>query len=201
MSILSLRKLRGKQDADAKTRGEFITTELLPRVFSAHNRNTEIHVLDVGIGITDTTEFLQNHREQDHRCKVYFLDLAPALKANSSITIGEVFAEYTGELFDVCLFWDLLHRLDHEQLNELSDALEPYVYSGTRAHALVNLSNPSERYRIRAEDQLEVDLSTPHDYRTNSLTALRQHFSCLQTLDDRFRCDGRLELLLGTDAH
>lgn len=193
MSILSLRKSGG--NAWGKNRDKqasLIDSELLAGVFAKHNTDDCIHVLDVGLGVADTVEVLQQFR-----CKVYFLDLLGVIEKDSIDGIAAVFAEYSGELFDVCLFWDLLHRLSPAQLSQLSNELEPYIYSRTQAHTLVNPA-ASESYRLRGVNQLAVTPGAGHEYPTRSLTRLLQHFQCFEILTDEFRTDGRLEMVLQT---
>ncbi len=187
MSILSLPGLRARQS-------DVITSELLPQVFSSFEADTCINILDVGVGRGDTVEFLKQY----HHCKVYFLDLSGELADPSFDSFSTPFGQYTGTLFDLCLFWDLLYRLLPTQLEDLSRTLEGFIYSKTRVHSIANLSQTSERFRIHGDNQFKVVKGTQQSYPTRSITAIAQHFHCLSIEADLHRDDGRLELVLGT---
>ena len=182
--MLSLTKKWGKPR-------EIVTSNLLSRPFDAHKDRDCIHLLDVGVGVADTVEFLKQYL-----CKVYFLDLADELAGDDPQAISKTLDSYTGELFDVCLFWDLLHQLSGPQLELLSNALEPYIYSGTQVHSIVNLMRPTERYRIRGPDQFEVINGKAREYHPWSFTQFAKHFHCFQITRDELREDGQLEMLL-----
>ena len=133
-----------------------IQSSLLPRAFEgfeSFEAEDCLHVLDVGAGVADTVQFLAQYR-----CKIYFLDLTEALAGEVSPgALAAALAEYEGVVFDVCLFWDLLHRLDGDQLRELNEALVPFTYSATKLHSLCRFAEGGDAvdYRIRGIDQLE----------------------------------------------
>ena len=153
-------------------------------------------MLDVGTGRQDTIEFLTRYR-----CRVYFLDLDEVAAGNQADCAGAfaaALAEYPGELFDVCLFWDFLHRLNAEQLQDLSFALEPYVYSQTRAHSIAHFLTPID-FRIRGINELAAFKGKPRFYAPWSQTRFAQSFSALNIAADELSLDGCLEMLLSTE--
>ena len=154
-------------------------------------------MLDVGVGVPDTLEFLNQFR-----CKVYFLDLAEVLDDEAETDSYEkALSAYSGVLFDVCLFWDLLHRLNADQLAALSTALAPHIFSATKIHSICTLSDADGMwdYRIRGIDQLEKVSGKPRSYQPWSHTDFAEQFSCARTIADRQSQDGCLEMLLETE--
>ena len=185
MGILSLPGRKSRQS-------DIINSTLLADVFAKFQSQSCISVLDVGVGSKDTLEFLKQYPH----CKVYFLDLAEHLADVNFATFKESFQKYGGALFDICLFWDLLYCLSTAQLEDLSNTLEGYIYSQTRAHSIANLNEPGERFCIRAQDQIKVVTGKPREYPLGSITSIAQHFHCLKVEADKFRGDGRLEVVL-----
>ena len=169
----------------------------MPRAFDGFEVNDCIHVLDVGVGVPDTLEFLTQFR-----CKVYFLDLAEVL---SEHVVAEAFATaldaYDGVLFDTCLFWDFLHRLNGAQLTALSAALEPHIFSDTKMHSICNFGDIDAMwdYRIRGIDQLEKIRVKPRSYQAWSYTEFARLFPCSRIIADQHSVDGCLEMLLQTE--
>ncbi|MGK0223197.1 MAG: hypothetical protein ACI9ON_002440 [Limisphaerales bacterium] len=202
MRVLSLDKPAGFFGGRRRNSpSEIIESPLLGKVLRGFEGDECLHILDVGIGAVDTLKFLQQYR-----CKVYFLDLAESFADSTEPRIRTTLSEYSGELFDICLFWDLLHCLSAAQLAVLSDALEPYIYSETRVHTLANLVDPGEHYCVRGANQLSPirgrgrgkARGQPTDYATRSITELDEHFSCFQLTTDEYHADGRLEMVLET---
>ena len=190
MSVISLRKHR------AKIKSPLIQSDLLPRAFDAFQGNDCIHVLDVGLGVPDTLNFLTQFR-----CKVYFLDLFEVLNEDTKAGAAKAAFDAHGEvLFDVCLFWDLLHRLNDAQLAALSAALETHIFSETKMHSICNFSEVDGwDYRIRGISQLEKIRSKPKGYLDWSFTRLAEQFPCARVVADQHAADGCLEMLLQTE--
>ncbi len=173
-----------------------IHSSLLPRAFDGFGAEDCLHVLDVGTGVSDTVQFLARYRS-----KIYFLDLAEALAGDAEPdAFTAALDDYAGVLFDVCLFWDLLHRLDAHQLRTLSEALVPFTYSATRVHSLCRFSATDNAvdYRIRGADQLEAVRSKPRSYQSWSYTDFGENFPGFSIAADLHAPDGRVEMLLVT---
>lgn len=169
----------------------------MPRVFDGFEDHDCIHVLDVGDAASSTVEFLA-----PYRCKVFVMDLADVSAADAAAgAYVDLFNDYEGVLFDVILFWDLLHRLDGDSLAALSDALRPCLYSQTKVHSICHYapSEAREAYRINGRDQLQVTNAKPMAYRPWSQAAFSREFDCMRIVDDTLTPNGRLELLLQAD--
>ena len=185
------------------------TSHLLPKLFHGYEGSeVPIAVLDVGIGTPSTLEFFGQFR-----CRVYFLDLFEvelgehldddAYQAHAFETFSRVLGDYQGTLFDVCLFWDLLTRLDAPALRGLSDALRPYLFSESRGYAVSDLFPDKRRgnftYRIRGDDQLEVLPGQASPLAYWSQTEFSEQFDCFNILQDNLSAEGRLEFLMEAD--
>jgi hypothetical protein len=191
MSVIPLRKRR------AKKKPPLIQSDLLPRAFDGFEGNDCTHVLDVGVGVSDTLEFLAQSR-----CKVYFLDLAEVLSGETAAeAFGANLDAYNGVLFDVCLFWDFLHRFNGPQLTALSAALEPHIFSDTKMHSICEFGDIDATwdYRIRGIDQLEKVRGKPRSYQVWSHTRFARQFPCSRVIADQHSVGGCLEMLLQTE--
>jgi hypothetical protein len=192
----------------AKT-ADVSTSHLLPKLFEGYEGNHEpIAVLDVGVGTPSTLEFFGQFR-----CRVFFLDLFEiefgehtdddAYQAHAFETFSRVLGDYQGTLFDVCLFWDLLTRLDAPALRGLSDALRPYLFSESRGYAVSSLFADKRRgnftYRIRDIDQLEMLPGEPSPLAYWSQCEFSERFDCFNILQDSLSADGRLEFIMEAD--
>ena len=174
----------------AKTK-QTLKSELFPKVFAGFDHDERMHVLDVGNGNASTLEFLQPFGG-----RVFFLDLDNAEDGD----YVEQLATYEESLFDVCLFWDLLHCLDRERLAALNDALRPYVYSQTKGYSVCDLSAAATRgrsaYKILDTDELEVVSSSPKPLRDWSYCEFVRTFDSFRVEEDCLNEHGHLELLL-----
>ena len=192
----------------AKT-ADVSTTHLLPKLFDGYEGSHEpIAVLDVGTGTPSTLDFFAKFR-----CRVFFLDLfevdfgehpdEDACQAHAFETFSRVLGDYQGTLFDVCLFWDLLTRLDTPALRGLSDALRPYLFSESRGYAVGSLFADKRRgnftYRIRDSDQLDVLPGQPSPLVYWSQSEFSEQFDCFHIVQDSLSADGRLEFLMEAD--
>ena len=156
-----------------------------------------MHVLDIGVGVPSTLDFLAQFGG-----RVFFLDLLNL----ENESYKQRLADYSGALFDVCLFWDLLHCLTPTQLSELSDAIRPYIYSDTIGHSICNVCDLSESagkqswdYRICGSNRLDMVPSKHKAYRTWSQQEFRETFDSFTIKQDQLTRDGCLELLLKAD--
>lgn len=151
-------------------------------------------MLDIGVGVPSTLEFLNQFG-----CRVFFLDLLNLDDESYKHRLGD----YSGSLFDVCLFWDLLHCLEPDQLHELNEALRPYLYSETVGYSICNVCNVvdagSWEYRIADMNHLEVIASQAKHYRDWSQTEFSTVFDCFSIKEDRLTREGSLEMLLQAD--
>jgi len=117
----------------------------------------------------------------------------------------QTLGQYSGCLFDVCLFWDLLHCLEPTQLGALNEALKPYLYSATLGHSICHIcggksgKDAAWDYRIAAIGQLELIQSTPKQYRPWSQHEFVSLFDSFSIKEDVLSRDGSLELLLQAD--
>lgn len=179
--------------AIGKKKASGLSSRLLPKVCAELATREAPCVLDIGMGVPSTLEFLSQYR-----ARVFFLDLA-----NGDTSYEQNLGDYSGALFDVCLFWDFLQSLEPEKLSALSDALTPYVYSGTIGYSICNVSPQrlSHRcsYRIRSEDELELVPSQHKRFREWSQKEFADHFDSFRIEQDVLSHDGHLELLLGVE--
>lgn len=170
------------------------SSRILPDVFAGFNPGQKLNVLDVGIGSPSTLEFLE-----PYSAKVFFLDLRPA----DGETHAEKLSPYADNLFDVCLFWDLLQYLEPDKLASLSDALTPYIYSDTRGYCVwdVGAATRHQRsaYKLLADDRLELAETSPAEMREWSYCDFSENFDTFHIAQDCLSADGHLELLLQAD--
>ena len=169
----------------------------MPRAFHGFEGNDCIHVLDAGVGKPGTLEFLNQYP-----AKIYFLDLPQALYEDTDVeAIAAALDDYHNVIFDVCLFWDVLHRLDGPQLSTLSMTLEPHIYSATKMHSICTYTEPDNvhEFRICGRDQFETVPGKPREYKKWSFTQFAKLFPCARIVADQQYPDGRLEMLLQTE--
>ena len=195
MSVLSLGKLSLGKDGARKN--PVVQTHLLPQAFKGFAGNDCIHVLDAGVGKPGTLEFLNQFP-----VKIYFLDLSAAIYKDADVeAIASALDDYHDVVFDVCLLWDVLHRLDGPQLATLSMTLEPHIYSETKMHSICQFAAPDEvcDFRIQGTEQFESIRTKPRKYQKWSYTQFTKLFPCARIMADQQFPDGRLEMLLTTE--
>ena len=169
----------------------------MPQAFQGFAGNDCIHVLDAGVGKPGTLEFLSQYP-----AKIYFLDLPQALYEDADVeTLASALDDYHDVVFDVCLFWDVLHRLDGPQLSTLSMTLEPHIYSETAMHSICRFTEAEKatEFRIAGKDQVESFSTKPRKYQKWSYTQFANLFPCARVIADQQFPDGRLEMLLKTE--
>ena len=165
-----------------------VPSRLLPEAFAKQDHGRPLQVLDVSTGDPRTLEFLEPIAS-----RVSFLDLSRCRDDFSS-----KLATYPDTLFNVCLFWDFLHRLTSEQLHRLSHALRPHIHSDTRAHAIVRFQGEAS-YNIAAMDQVAVTPNGSERRACWSYVDFAQYFDALRVTQDNLTPDGHHELLLEAD--
>lgn len=163
-----------------------------------------ISILDVGAGSPSTLAFFNQYRCRVHFLDLYDLDLSSAADAEQAQQrFTQVLSDYQGTLFDACLFWDFLHRIDAAALCGLSNALRPYVYSSTRAYSVCNVFASNWRknytYRLRDLDQLQLQPTGDAPLSSWSQSQFEATFDCFHVIDDALSEQGRLELLMVAD--
>jgi hypothetical protein len=191
---------RRKAQVEIKPFSEHICSNLLPWVFEGFDEDESLQVLDVGVGCPSTVEFFAGFPS-----RVFFLDLVEEVRDHNcrdADSAERLFAQalepYAGTLFDVCLFWELLHVLEAPLLAGLSNALRPYVYSRTKGYAVCELRADEPRiFRLLDRQTLRV-LPGVTPIAECSLTQLAQQFNCFSLFNDCVSGD-RLELLLLAD--
>ena len=192
----------------AKT-ADVSTSHLLPTLFDDFDSSDEsIAVLDVGAGSPGTLDFFAQFR-----CRVFFLDLFDleiAQPANDTVsekhafeTFSSVLRDYHGTLFNICLFWDFLNRLDAAVMRGFSNALRPYLYSESKGYGVCHLLNDEQKknttYRLRDMTQLEVLPSQTATTNPWSHSEFTEQFDCFRIVQDNVSTQGRLEFLMEAD--
>jgi len=151
-------------------------------------------VLDVGIGNPSTLDFLQ-----PYSAKVFFLDLS----VGDAESAAQKLSPYADNLFDVCLFWDLLQYLDPDRLVELNEALTPYIYSRTKGYCIWDLNAAINQqrsgYKLVGQDELALVGAPYLEMRAWSYVDFAARFDSFRIAQDCLSPDGHLELLLEVD--
>lgn len=166
-----------------------------------------IVVLDVGAGVQSTVDFFGQYNTQIHFVDLYSspLLLAPPEEIDAE-TACRMFREYLSlseVTFDVCLFWDALHRIDLPLLRGFSQALRPHLHRGTRGYAFGSLyGNVLDHYSygIRDNEHLAARaVNTEGQFFTHSQKLIGEHFESFTIERATLMRTGRLELLLGAN--
>ena len=165
-------------------------------------------VLDVGPGVQSTVEFFAGFNGRIHVVDLYscdlFTDPPEELDAESAaVQLTEYLQLPADVVFDICLFWDLLHRADLPLLRGLSLALAPHMNEHTLGYGFATLHRQSlepSRYGIRASDQLEIrPLDTARRFFPHTQQQISEHFTDLSIQRATLLKAGYLELLLAYD--
>ena len=196
------------RDRFSKT-ADVLASDLLPNLFEGFEDNEDpISVLDVGAGTRSTLDFFAQFR-----CRVHFLDLfaiQAELQATESVTeevayqtFSEALNEYGETLFDVCLFWDFLNRLDAPLRKGFSNALRPYLYSDSKGYGVCDLYvgkwKKNSVYRLRDSARLEVVPGRAAPVTQWSQSEFSEQFDCFRIVQDSISNKGRLEFLMQAD--
>ena len=175
-------------------------------LFEGIEERDRLVVLDVGCGAQSTVNFFAHYNTHIH-----FVDLFsnPMLVTPPEEPDAEIAARSFGEYldlsddvrFDVCLFWDVLHRVDLPVLRGLSQALRPHLHGDTQGYAFGTLHGSTldhRRYGICDLDHLSAR-ATEADGRFFSHTQkqVSEHFTSFDIQRATLLRTGRLELLLG----
>lgn len=173
-----------------------LEAKLLPQALAGLQEPSTLHILDCGSGFPATLDLLSP-------AKVYFLDLEQTFTDTPEI---EVFAEslsgYTHEIFDICLFGDLLQRLEPEFLRAFSAALEPYICQDTVGHSICQYPSAGQAalsFHCTGLAEFETR-PVKRKYPAWSQSVFNDNFSCMQITDDYLTTDLRLELFLQPDC-
>jgi hypothetical protein len=107
----------------------------------------------------------------------------------------------SGDIFDVCLFWDSFNYFSTEVLRLFCQALVPHLSDRFRGHGFAVLNKSSDlyqqRYGIINRDLLAVGDKTQIQlpYR-HSQAVIKDHLNGIAIKQSILREDGRLEMLL-----
>ncbi len=170
------------------------TSHVLPQVCAELATREKPNVLDIGGGVASTLDFLSAYG-----ARVFFLDLAEADHADYRASLQA----YAGTLFDVCFFWDYLHRLTPGQLSELSDALVPYIYSDTLGYSIFSVPGFNDAgphtFRLCSAEQLALEPAAVKGYQPWSYREFNTCFDAFSIEQDVLSEDGYLELLFAVE--
>ena len=182
-------------------------TLLFPTLVRRLDRDRRLSILEIGPALPETIEFFS-----EFKCRLHFgaMYSDPILQMQAGDTseadmvrhLQESFGFARGTRFDLCLFWDFLNYLDDKALRAFNKALEPYVYTGTRAHAFtvrtLDTSFANQQYGIREEHMFSIrPRSTAQPKRYPHTQAILVNLMAGFDIDQGMLLpDGRLEVLL-----
>ncbi len=180
-------------------------SRLLPALFESHDDDFALTVLNLGPALPETLEFFS-----DRRCKLHFADLYTELPLEPDDDSGRTLDALMesalelpgGELFDVCLFWDLLNFLSRDAIATLASKLRPHLHPQSRGHcfAVHSLKTPAatEYYGIADSHHLSVRSrpDIPPGYQPHPQAELISRLKYFQVDRSVLMPDRRLELLL-----
>ena len=185
---------------------ETVSSRLIPMLVEFMESRERVVVLDVGAGSQATLDFLSGYN-----AVIHFVDLLSSEVCRNppeepdperaSESFSRHFELPDGHTFDVCLFWDVFHRMDLQVLQGLSRALAPHVDDHTLGYGFGTLHRqPLEgaRYGIADRSHLSVrpaDVAQP--FNAHSQQQLSEYFTCLSIQRSTLLQAGRLELLYG----
>ncbi|MFV2089338.1 MAG: hypothetical protein ACC642_01660 [Pseudomonadales bacterium] len=164
-----------------------------------------LFVLDVGSGSQSTVDFFSQYNARIHFVDLFSNELfiCPPEEIDeesaclSFIEYMDLPAEVT---FDICLFWDALHRIDLVALQGLSRALCPHVDGRTLGYGFGTLYAQTLehcRYGICDQDHLTVRPVEAHGrFYSHTQQQLSEYFTSLTIQRATLLREGRLELLL-----
>jgi hypothetical protein len=162
-------------------------------------------VLDVGSGAQSTVDFFGQYHTHIHFADLLSSPLLAAppdeLDAESACRIFTEHLSLPADVtFDVCLFWDVLHRVDLPVLRGLSQALHPHVHRGTRGYGFGTLHGSTfdhRRYGIRDLEHLTARPIAPEGrFFSHTQKQISDHFASFTIGRATLLRTGRLELLL-----
>jgi len=188
-----------------------VPSVLLPLALDYVTTGTEpVAILDVGRGNSNTLKCFA-----PYPCRVHFLDLlsvtVPTTDHDNPMSTrdkayqryAQALQEYQGTLFNLCLFWDMLFALDKPILQGLSLALQPYLYSASKGHAVGDLVSQEQglrnSYRIQTPTELALFEQTSDHLPSWSQSQFANAFDCFTIANDLVNDKGMLELLMTAD--
>jgi hypothetical protein len=185
-----------------------LPSKLLPLLFAdLRNGGQRPTILDLGRALPETVHFFSRFR-----CKIHLVDVYSELQAGrlegsaSGKTLQrqfqDLFAFEAGTRLDICLFWDLPHYFDENQLRAFSGALWPWLHPKSKAHAfgvhsaatiLLNreygiIDETTLSVRQRAAPQLK---NCPHPQ-----SFMKEWLTCFTSNSGILLPDGKVETLM-----
>jgi hypothetical protein len=113
---------------------------LFPSLFKKMKRDRRLSIFEVGPALPETLEFFTPLKS-----RLFFADLYsdPLVREPpGDMSEAELRDGFTASMripensrFDLCLLWDFPNYLDDRALRAFSQALEPYLHPGCKAHA------------------------------------------------------------------
>jgi hypothetical protein len=187
-------------------RKDLIASRLLPMLLEGIEDRDRLLVLDVGAGSQSTVNFFS-----DYNARIHFVDLSsndlftnPPEEIDAE-TACSIFSQHLALpediTFDICLFWDALHRVDLTVLEGLSRALHPHFNSGTLGYGFGTLyAQTLDHFRYGIEDREHLvarSIEKEGQFFAHTQQQLTEHFTSLTIQRATLLREGRLELLLG----
>ena len=186
---------------------ELIVSRLLPMLLEGVEEHDRLVVLDVGAGVQSTVDFFGQYNTHIHFVDLYSSPLlvAPPEEIDAE-TACRLFREYlclSEVTFDICLFWDALHRVDLVLLQGLSLALRPHLHRGTRGFAFGTLYGNTldhHSYGICDFEHLAARATDSKGrFFAHTQKLIDEHFASFVIERATLLRTGRLELLLGAN--
>lgn len=146
------RLLRGRRGPDsnpaAKAGPETVNSRLLPLIMEQLEQRQRLHVLDLGSGSQSTLNFFAGRNAAIHFVDLFSCDLVlnPAEMVNTAAACDQILVHLRlpeGLVFDVCVFWDVLHYLPLPSLEGLSRSLAPHLSASSLGYALIMITRSS----------------------------------------------------------
>lgn len=188
-----------------------LPSNLIGELFEQAGPQHRLLVLDMGYPSPSTVHFFNQYR-----CRLNFLDLitpeflsACPVEADHSELVDYFRAGLniqSGEIIDVCLFWDIFNYFDRRSLSAFMQALAPHIDSQSRGYCLGVLSARNQlpycQYGIHSRTALSQTLLAgqqlqlyPHTQRD-----LSELLSDFEVDKSRLMPDGRVEYLLAKNV-
>ena len=202
---LSKKPASSKNSADkaAGQTQEVLNSRLLPEAFARFETGDPIRVLDLGLGNSDTVNFLSQFQ-----ARVSFIDLleheellnpadppSPAQALNLIANLLNLPAEAK---YDVVLLWDVVHHLSSSMLEALSGILESHTTRSTTGYGFGSLQNDrvhtAFEYGIRDRQQIVQRTGSQAPFTAHSQQHMNQKFVCLRIAKATLLQEGKLEL-------
>ena len=204
--MFTRRRGASRKGDPSSAKKDLIGSRLLPMLLEGIEDRDRLLVLDVGSGSQSTVDFFS-----DYNARIHFVDLSSnelftnppeEIDAETACsTFKQHLALSVGTTFDLCLFWDALHRVDLTVLEGLSRALHPHFHSRTLGYGFGTLYAQTLdhfRYGIADRDHLVArPIEKEGRFFAHTQQQLTEHFTSLTIQRATLLREGRLELLLG----